>query len=201
MSEFALKEWGVTCEALGAGDQVLIVRKGGIGEKRFELPHPRFFLFPTYLHQRPELVKPEFHTRYAASLERRDEPQRLPLALYAELVSSYALTGDDALAAVDAEHTLTHDYAAERLKWRRKPPLWAAVLRVWRVDDPPVLDVGSEHGGCVSWIALPEGIRPGARTPVLSDDAFAAAEARVAAALAPFAEAATDAGLANVPAR
>lgn len=201
MTEFALKEWGVTCEALGAGDQVLIVRKGGIGEKRFDLPHPRFFLYPTYLHQRPELVKPQFHERYATSLERRDEPERLPLALYAEMVSSYALTGDDALAAVDAEHTLTPDYAAERLKWRRKHPLWAAVLRVWRVHEPPVLDVGPEHGGCVSWIALPDGIRAGDRTPVLGDDAFAAAEARVTAALAPFAAPAPEPGLANVPAR
>ena len=57
MSEYALKEWAVTIAALAAGDQVLIVRKGGIGEKRFELPHPRFYLFPTYAHQRPELLE------------------------------------------------------------------------------------------------------------------------------------------------
>lgn len=186
MTEFALKEWGVTCEALGAGDQVLVVRKGGIGEKRFDLPHPRFFLMPTYLHQRPELVKPGFHARYAASLDHREEPAHLPLTLYAELRSSYALRDDEALAAIDAEHTLTPDYAAERLKWRRKHPLWAAVLRVWRLDSPPVLDVQPEHGGCVSWIALPDGIVAGARTPVLDDDAFAAADARIRDALAPF---------------
>lgn len=190
MTEFALKEWAVTLDALSRGDQVLIVRKGGIGEKRFELPHPRFFLFPTYAHQRPELVKPEFHDAYAESLNRRDEPTRLPLRLYAELVSSYALRDDDALAAVDAEHALTADYAAERLKWRRKHPLWAAVLRVWRVEDPPVLAVGPEHGGCVSWVTLPEDIRVGARTPVLDDDAFAAADRRVAEALSAFTTAA-----------
>lgn len=185
MSEFALKEWGVTCEALGAGDQVLIVRKGGIGEKVFDLPHPRFFLMPTYLHQRPELVKPEFHGRYAASLDRRDEPDEIPLELYAELVASHPLRDPEALAAIDAEHTLTPDYAAERLKWRRKHPLWAAILRVWRLDEQPVLRAGPEHGGCVSWIALPEDIAAGARTPVLSDDEFAAAHARIADALAP----------------
>ena len=63
VSEHALKEWAVTIAALAAGDQVLIVRKGGIGEKRFELPHPRFYLFPTYAHQRPELVKPAGRAR------------------------------------------------------------------------------------------------------------------------------------------
>ncbi len=186
MTEFALKEWGVTCEALGAGDQVLIVRKGGIGEKSFQLPHRHFFLLPTYLHQRPELVKPAFHERYAASLTRRDEPSEVALDLYAELVSSHPLRDEAALDAIDAEHTLTPDYAAERLKWRRKHPLWAAILRVWRLDQPPVLTLGPEHGGCVSWIALPEQIVAGPRTPVLDDDAFAAAEARIADALAPY---------------
>jgi hypothetical protein len=184
MSEHALKEWAVTCDALAAGDQVLVVRKGGIGEKRFELPHPAFFLFPTYAHQRPELVKAEFRTRHAASLDRRDDPEQLPLALWAELHSSYEIRDPDALDAVDPLHILTPDYAAERLKWRRKHPLWAVVLRVWRLESPPVLQVGPEHGGCVSWIDLPEGLVPGVRAPALDDDAFAAAERSVADALA-----------------
>lgn len=184
MTTFALKEWAVTCEALGAGDQVLIVRKGGIGEKSFQLPHPRFFLMPTYLHQRPELVKPQFHDRYAQALETRDaEPTQLALNLVAELVDAYPLTDDQALAAIDAEHTLTPDYAAERLKWRRKHPLWAAVLRVFRVKAPPTLHVLPEHGGCVSWIALPDAIKDGPATPVLDDDAFARAQQRIADAL------------------
>jgi len=184
MTQFALKEWAVTLDALASGRQVLIVRKGGIGEKRFDLPHPHFYLFPTYAHQRPELVKPEFHDAYRASLERRDEPERIPLRLYAELHSAYEIRDDAGLAAVAPEHVLTDDYAAERLRWRRKHPLWAAVLRVWRVAEPPVLEVTDAHGGCVSWLALPDVPAPGAREPVLDDAAFAAAEARVAEALA-----------------
>lgn len=184
MTEFALKEWAVTLDALASGRQVLVVRKGGIGEKRFELPHPRFYLFPTYAHQRPELVKPEFHEAYRGSLQRRDEPEHLPLRLYAELAGAYEIRDDAGLAAVAPEHVLIDDYAAERLKWRRKHPLWAAVLRVWRVHEPPVLEVGPEHGGCVSWLALPEGFAPGPMTPVLDDAEFAAAERRVADALA-----------------
>lgn len=184
MAEHALKEWAVTIDALARGDQVLVVRKGGIGEKRFELPHPRFFLFPTYAHQRPELVKAEHRARLAGELDRRDEPDRLPLATWAQIAASYPIEDQRDLDAVDHLHILTADYAAERLKWRRKHPLWAVVLRVWRLDEPPVLLVGPEHGGCVSWIDLPEGMEPGAMTPALDDDAFAAEEARVASALA-----------------
>lgn len=184
MSEHALKEWAVTCDALLEGAQVLIVRKGGIGEKRFELPHPRFFLFPTYEHQRPELVKPEFRDRFAGALSQREEPARLALPAYAELVASHPLRDPDALAAIDHLHILTSDYAEERLRWRRKQPLWAAVLRVWRPSPAPVLEVGPEHGGCVSWVALPEQLHPGRIQPALDDAAFAAAAGAVTAALA-----------------
>ncbi len=186
MAEHALKEWGVTVAALAEGAQVLIVRKGGIGEKRFELPHPRFFLFPTYEHQRPELVKPEDRARFGAALDRREDPDRLSLPAYAELVASHPISDPDALAAIDPLHILSQDYAAERLRWRRKHPLWAAVLRVWRVDDPPVLEVGEEHGGCVSWVDLPEAIAPPweRMRPALDDEAFARAAEAVEAALA-----------------
>ncbi|MBJ7455679.1 MAG: DUF1802 family protein [Thermoleophilia bacterium] len=185
MPEHALKEWAVTVAALAAGDQVLIVRKGGIGEKKFELPHPRFHLFPTYAHQRPELVKPEARRRFADPLAQREDPDRLPLAVYAELHSAHPIADPDALEAIDRLHILSPEYASERLKWRRIHPLWAAVLRVWTLADPPVLEVGPEHGGCVSWVDLPESIgAPGERTPALSDEDFTASAAAVEAALA-----------------
>ncbi|MEW6581262.1 MAG: DUF1802 family protein [Actinomycetota bacterium] len=184
MAQHALKEWAVTIEALARGDQVLIVRKGGIGEKRFELPHPRFFLFPTYAHQRPELVKPQHHDRLRDALDRRDDPEHLPLPAWAEIAASYAIEDQRGLDAVDSLHILTPDYAAERLRWRRKHPLWAVVLRVHRLAEPPVLTVGPEHTGCVSWVDLPEGMEPGAMEPALDDEAFARAAAAVERALA-----------------
>jgi hypothetical protein len=182
--EHALKEWAVTVAALAAGDQVLIVRKGGIGEKKFELPHPRFHLFPTYAHQRPELVKPEARRRFADPLAQRDEPDRLPLAVYAELHSAHPIADPDALEAIDPLHILSPEYASERLRWRRIHPLWAAVLRVWTLAEPPMLEVGPEHGGCVSWVDLPESIGPpGERVPALSDEAFTRSAAAVETAL------------------
>lgn len=184
MPEHALKEWAVTIAALAAGDQVLIVRKGGIGEKRFELPHPRFYLFPTYAHQRPELVKPEWRERFGDPLARRDEPDRLPLPAYAELHSAHPVADPEALAAIDGLHILAPSYAEERLRWRRKHPLWAAVLRVWTLAEPPVLEDAVEHGGCVSWVELPGSIgAPGERRPALSDLDFAASAAAVEGAL------------------
>src|SRR5262245_51525037 len=168
--EHALKEWAVTVAALAAGDQVLILRKGGIGEKRFELPHPRFYLFPTYAHQRPELVIPAGRERFADPLAQREEPARLPLPAYAELHSAHPVADPEALAALDGLHILAPSYAQERLRWRRKHPLWAAVLRVWVLPGAPVLEDAAAYGGCVSWVDLPESIgAPAARRPALDD--------------------------------
>jgi hypothetical protein len=187
MAYAALKEWAVTCEALAAGEQVVIIRKGGIGEKRFELPHPAFFLFPTFAHQRSELVRPDAATRYASALGQRDDPSHLALALWAQIHDSFPIRDPEALDAIGDLQILTGDYAHERLRWRRTQPLWAVVLRVARVQAPPVLEVGPEHGGCVSWVELPESIVLGARSPVLDAARFDAAAAAVATALAPFA--------------
>src|SRR3979409_1042674 len=55
----AFKEWAVTVRALAEGEQLLTLRKGGIREpeKHFKLDHERFFLYPTFDHQRTDLVR------------------------------------------------------------------------------------------------------------------------------------------------
>ena len=49
----ALKEWSATIDALASGDQLFLIRKGGIREtnRHFELPHRRFLLYPTHFHE------------------------------------------------------------------------------------------------------------------------------------------------------
>jgi hypothetical protein len=55
----AFKEWAVTVRALAEGEQLITLRKGGIREpdKHFALEHERFFLYPTFDHQREDLVR------------------------------------------------------------------------------------------------------------------------------------------------
>ena len=58
----AFKEWAVVVDALGRGEQILILRKGGISEetRHFRISAERFLLFPTYEHQRADLLQPAF---------------------------------------------------------------------------------------------------------------------------------------------
>ena len=68
----AFKEWAVTVRALAEGEQLVTLRKGGIREpdKHFSLDHDRFFLYPTFDHQRSDLVR-ESHSRSCAARSRR----------------------------------------------------------------------------------------------------------------------------------
>src|SRR5271168_5057936 len=56
----AFKEWHVIVEALGAGEQILILRKGGIAEDGggFTVKAGKFWLFPTHFHEQLAKTKP-----------------------------------------------------------------------------------------------------------------------------------------------
>ena len=76
----ALKEWAVTVRALAEGEQLLTLRKGGIREenKHFELDHERFFLYPTFDHQRNNLVRESHHPELRRALEEGVWPDEEP---------------------------------------------------------------------------------------------------------------------------
>ena len=67
----AFKEWAVTVRALAEGEQLLTLRKGGIREpeRHFKLEYERFFLYPTFDHQRADLVRESHQPELARALE------------------------------------------------------------------------------------------------------------------------------------
>ena len=60
----ALKEWSVAVDALSRGETAVLLRKGGIKEHngRFIAQAERAVLFPTFEHQKPELLKPHYQS-------------------------------------------------------------------------------------------------------------------------------------------
>src|SRR5437763_10336002 len=78
----AFKEWAVTVRALAEGEQLLTLRKGGIREenKHFEIEHDRFFLYPTFDHQRNDLVRESHLPELGRALEEGVWPESEPPA-------------------------------------------------------------------------------------------------------------------------
>src|SRR5688572_25098312 len=93
MESVGFKEWAMVCEALGRGEQTVLLRKGGIAEGRdgFGFRHSEFFLFPTFFHEQIEKVRnadaeiPKggegvIEIRYFAQLEAQKEITSWPVA-------------------------------------------------------------------------------------------------------------------------
>ncbi len=59
MSAPALKEWSAAVHAMLDGRQTVLLRKGGIHEKRFALEASEFLFFPTVAHGHADRVRPE----------------------------------------------------------------------------------------------------------------------------------------------
>ena len=167
----ALKEWAVAVRALERGVSALVVRKGGIREKAFAVPSERFLLLPSYEHQRPDLLKPEY--RYLMD-EIPDLKVDGPLRFtsFAEVYGAYEVSEPEPLEALDPFHIWTSEYAESRFKWRPKKPLTVLVLRVYLLPEAVELSYREGYDGCKSWIQLEESVSTEGAYPVLEDDAF-----------------------------
>jgi len=171
----ALKEWASCIDALAAGRQHLLVRKGGIVEetRAFRLEETSFYLYPTYEHQRTELIKPEHRKRLAeisAGIEM--PPKSVTITHAAHVVDDITLKEEDKLKLLGPYHILTHEYAAERLNWKHDEPLHILVVRVYALSAVKTIDVDPDYTGCKSWIQLAEPIMETDLVPVLSDGEF-----------------------------
>ena len=175
----AFKEWHVIVEALGAGEQIIILRKGGIAEGRlgFEVEAQRFWLFPTGFHAQLEKTKPVAARWFEAVATDATAASTVTLRYFAELVSTSFLTDWEAIRRLDPFHLWTEQTVNERFYYGDAPGIHALVVRVYRLNSPLTLPLSPAMGGCKSWIDLPAAPPTGASSPVLSDAVFAARRA------------------------
>src|SRR5215218_2058989 len=120
----AFKEWAVTVRALAEGEQLVTLRKGGIREpdRHFSLDHERFFLYPTFDHQRRDLVRESHQPELRRALEEGvwpdggiSQPDRVRIRAWAEVAAAWTVTDQRTVDALTPFHVWTTDYAEKRL--------------------------------------------------------------------------------------
>ena len=183
-----LKEWAVVVRALRDGRQIIDLRKGGIREEghRFRVRALRFWLYESFEHQRPELIRPADRPLLEAVAASAPAAGELRVDAWAEIAETAALTAPEQVAALKGQHIWTADYAERRFRWRPKAPLIVLVLRVHRLAAPLTVPVREHYAGCASWTPmadLPPDPREAASSPVLDAAAFAERLAALHAAL------------------
>ncbi|MDF2713136.1 MAG: hypothetical protein K0R28_61 [Paenibacillus sp.] len=171
----ALKEWAVAIRALSEGRQIVLMRKGGIVEetKEFRLESPSFWLYPTYEHQKPELLKEEARPGMAETLKGWSPGIDLAdIACFAEVAADIEVTSQEQLDRIRDFHIWTDRFAEERLKWKRQKPLHVLLLRVYELDTPVRVPILESYSGCKSWLRLEGEFAPGGMKPVVDDERF-----------------------------
>jgi hypothetical protein len=178
----ALKEWSAVVHALLAGRQQVLLRKGGIGEKRFDLAAGEFLLFPTVAHSHAERVRPEFHDLLDAPAPDSDA-ESLVVRAAAKVVAALAVNRPENIEAIQDLHIWTAESVrTDRLDFRPKHRLAVLVVQASPLLEPIVLPRTPDYAGCTSWVPLPL-TDPPLGAPVHDDAALGEVAARVRAAV------------------
>jgi hypothetical protein len=181
VSATALKEWSAAVHAMLDGRQTVLLRKGGIGEKRFDLAAPEFVFFPTVAHGHAERVRPEHRDLLDAAASDSTETEVVVRA-GAKVVAAVAVNRPDGLEQIEDNHIWTAESVrADRLDFRPRHLLTVLVVQARPLIEPVRLPREPAYSGCVSWVDLP--MRPALADPVHDDAALAEIAERVRASV------------------
>jgi len=164
MQSVGFKEWALVCEALGRGEQTILLRKGGIAEGRegFGFRHAEFFLFPTFFHE--QIVKVRTHGAELPAARNGE----IEIRYFGKLEAQRHLTLWEQVAALEPFHILEQSVVRERFEYKGSG-LYVALVRVFRLDPLWLFPDQPAYGGCRSWVNLPEYPANTRLEPVLSD--------------------------------
>ena len=172
--QVALKEWAVTVRALAQGQQMLLLRKGGIQEegKDFRVIHPEFLLYPTYEHQREDLLRTEYQPGLQALLAELRREDQITFEHLAKVEEVSEVSQQEKVDDLSPHYIWTNAYAQSRLHWKPMLPLSVMLIRVYRMEEPVTVPFLPEYRGCTSWVDVLTPVSIGRLHPVLSDHEF-----------------------------
>lgn len=181
----ALKEWAAVVSALNSGDQIILVRKGGIADASFGVDADRFYLFPTYLHQKEKQFRSEHLHHFLSTDVAENEPDEVEISSWCEVARIYELHDLSGLGSLSDRVIFTEDTIVERYRFRADQALRVIAVRAFRLPHSVKVRNRAEYGGCRSWVSLEEEVDIDGSTPALSDVEFARRMNELEAALAP----------------
>lgn len=178
MTVSALKEWAIVCKGLEEGMQTILIRKGGIMERRhgFELKHNDFYLFPTYEHQSRDLLQQEYPDKFKSVLHEEHSDNVNMIYLYAKVIFITETFNRDMVHGLHDFHIWNEKYVNTRMDYNPEKPLSIILLRVYRLNKAIDVVLSPEQAGCRSWIDFQplnaEDFQDNIGKPVLSNETF-----------------------------
>ena len=170
----ALKEWATVLEAMVRGEQLVLIRKGGLIEpgRGFDLMAPSFVFYPTFEHQAVNYLRPPYRPYFDDAAGKRAPEGQVRFDLVGLAVSSVQSKDPAIVDRLAAFHVYNEAFLSQRLKWQPDHPLTIVVIRAFRLAAPRTVPLAPRYAGCKSWVELESPIVLEGATPVLDDAAF-----------------------------
>ena len=149
----ALKEWSNVVAALGRGEQIILIRKGGIADPSFGVEAERFYLYPTYFHQGESESRPS-----------------VTITHWCEVVRTWTIRDAALLGRLAPLVVLPRETLDARYRFRPDQALSVIGVRTWRLPQPAEVRYRDEYGGCRSWVSVDEEIDVDGSAAVLHED-------------------------------
>jgi hypothetical protein len=169
----SLKEWAIAISALATGKTIMLLRKGGIREenKQFQVKHRQIWLYPTYEHQKPHLLKPEYSTQ-VTEVTSGWHPATVEIQSYAEITNILTIDSLETLQKLEPYQIWNQPMISDRFNWKPQQPLVILLLKVSNLPSAVTIPYDRSYGGCQSWIDLQKPISLHNLKPVLSDEQY-----------------------------
>jgi hypothetical protein len=162
----SLKEWSSVIDALGGGEHILLIRKGGIADPKFGVEAERFYLFPTY-----------FHTGGS------EPPDSVTITHWVEVVKTWRVRDLELLYALAPFTVMDRENLDIRYRFREDQALHVLAVRTWRLPQPVTIAMTPAYAGCRSWVSIDDEIDTEGSVAVLSDEGLEKKVAEVAGVL------------------
>ncbi len=163
----ALKEWASVIAALGRGEQVILIRKGGIADPKFGLEADRFYLFPTNFH---EGVAPP-------------PSAAISITHWCEAARTWEIRDLDKLLRLEPLVVFDRQTLETRYRFRPDQSVHVIAVRTFALRDAVRIKMTDGYAGCRSWVSLDEEIDIDGSRAVLEDADFQEKIGEVSASL------------------
>ncbi len=170
--EFALKEWAATIEALFAGEQIFLIRKGGIREpdRRFELKHHRFLLYPTRFHESTDMLKPEFQRLIKPQVS--EPAETVEIKAFSQVEDVIDIDAAEDVLSLSGYHAWTDEFVTKRIAWKPRHAASLILLKTYILLEPVCIRIEPQHIGCKSWVDIEPAIELDPYFPALRDEVW-----------------------------
>jgi hypothetical protein len=123
-------------------------------------------LFPTFLHQNLNMLKPADQAGY---VPHNEEPSEVAIACAGVVTDIVELKSREQMNKIDDEHIWTAPLLDMRFNYRPENPLYLLLIRAYRLHAKVEIANTPAYAGCKSWVPLELPIETGDALPVMDD--------------------------------